>query len=103
MTVLIIHKTAGSDSSNKSDKSSESRSTPSVNCVRSLEPIEKPSKRFANSSARITFDGISRFHLNSGETFTIKKSERKFRLVDISCHDYFSTLREKLNWSGKLR
>ncbi len=57
----------------------------------------------SHDPVEITFDGISRFHLNSGETFTIKKSEKKFRLVDISCHDYFATLREKLNWSGKLR
>ena len=30
-----------------------------MSCVRSLEPIEKPSKRSANSSARITLEGIS--------------------------------------------
>ena len=37
----------------------ESRSTPSVSCVMSLEPIEKPSKCSRNWSARIAFDGIS--------------------------------------------
>ena len=39
--------------------SSESRSTPSTSWVRSLEPIEKPSKSAANSSARIALAGIS--------------------------------------------
>jgi GNAT superfamily N-acetyltransferase len=37
----------------------ESRSTPSVSWVRSLLPIEKPSKRSANSAARMMLDGIS--------------------------------------------
>jgi hypothetical protein len=44
---------------NSSDSSPESRSTPSVSWVRSFEPMEKPSKRSANSSARMTLDGIS--------------------------------------------
>jgi transcriptional regulator GlxA family with amidase domain len=43
----------------ESDNSPLSRSTPSVSWVRSFDPMEKPSKRSANSSARITFDGIS--------------------------------------------
>ena len=36
-----------------------SRSTPSVSCVMSLLPIEKPSKCSRKRSARIAFDGIS--------------------------------------------
>ena len=37
----------------------ESRSTPSVSCVMSLMPIEKPSKCSRKRSASIAFDGIS--------------------------------------------
>src|SRR5690242_10053667 len=36
-----------------------SRSTPSVSCVRSFEPIEKPSKYSRKRSASSAFDGIS--------------------------------------------
>jgi NAD+ kinase len=50
----------------------------------------------------ITFDGISRFSLKTGEVFQVKKSKRTFKLVNILRRDYFSTLRTKLGWSGKL-
>ncbi len=46
-------------SSNSSATSDESRSMPSVSCVRSLDPIEKPSNISANSSACNTLLGIS--------------------------------------------
>lgn len=50
----------------------------------------------------IAFDGISRFHLRTGEVFRIRRSERLFRLIKLKRRDYFSTLRTKLGWSGKL-
>jgi hypothetical protein len=50
MTLEIIHLTASSCSSNRPDNRSESRSTPSVSWVRSLEPMEKPSKRWRTPS-----------------------------------------------------
>ena len=51
--------TAGSRSSKASITRPESRSSASVSCVMSLEPMEKPSKCCRNSSARIALDGIS--------------------------------------------
>lgn len=51
----------------------------------------------------ITYDGIPRFKMNSGEVFKISKSERQFVLVSMPYHDYFSTLRTKLGWTGKLK
>jgi NAD+ kinase len=48
-------------------------------------------------------DGISNFSLMTGEVFHIRKSRKKFRLVSLLRQDYFSTLRTKLGWSGKLR
>jgi len=51
----------------------------------------------------ITFDGISCHALRTGEVFSIKKSSRCFRTVNLSRRDYFSTLRTKLGWAGKLR
>lgn len=48
-------------------------------------------------------DGIEKFHLNSQESFTFKKSSKTFRLVNLNRRDYFTTLRTKLGWSGKLR
>jgi len=48
-------------------------------------------------------DGISNFPLATGEVFTFSCSTRRFRLVNLLRRDYFSTLRTKLGWSGKLR
>jgi len=48
-------------------------------------------------------DGISHFHLQTGDVFHIRKSPKKFRLVNLLRRDYFSTLRSKLGWVGKLR
>lgn len=51
----------------------------------------------------ILFDGITRFSLKTGEVFFLHPSKQLFQLVALHRHDYFSTLRTKLNWTGKLR
>ncbi len=51
----------------------------------------------------ITFDGISNFSLHTDQTLTITMSEQFFCLVSLTRHSYFSTLREKLGWQGKLK
>ena len=48
-------------------------------------------------------DGLDCFELKTGEVFHIKRSPKSFRLVNLYRRDYFSTLRTKLGWSGKLR
>jgi NAD+ kinase len=48
-------------------------------------------------------DGLPPFSLSTGESFHIRRSSRKFKLVSLLRQDYFSTLRSKLGWSGKLR
>jgi NAD+ kinase len=48
-------------------------------------------------------DGLSSFSLATGEVFHIRKSSKRFKLVSLLRQDYFSTLRTKLSWSGKLR
>ncbi len=47
-------------------------------------------------------DGLEALELKSGETLQVKKAERTFKLVNLHRHEYFSTLRTKLGWSGKL-
>lgn len=51
----------------------------------------------------IAFDGISRHEMKTGEVFRISRAKRAFRLVSLKRRDYFSTLRTKLGWAGKLR
>lgn len=51
----------------------------------------------------ITFDGIRRFNMKTGEVFRVRKAEQTFRLVHLPRRDYFSTLRTKLGWAVRLR
>lgn len=51
----------------------------------------------------VSNDGFSIHSLNTGEVFTIRYSERTFKMVCLKSHDYFATLRTKLGWVGKLR
>ncbi len=51
----------------------------------------------------ITYDGFSSMTIGTGEVFNISRSSRKFKLVTLLRHEYFSTLRTKLNWAGKLK
>jgi NAD+ kinase len=51
----------------------------------------------------IRADGLERFELATGEVFKISRSPKTFSLVSLLRRDYFSTLRTKLGWSGKLR
>ncbi len=47
-------------------------------------------------------DGLDAQLLSTGNTFRVKKSAQTFKLVNLRRHEYFSTLRKKLGWSGKL-
>lgn len=51
----------------------------------------------------ISYDGISTFKLASEETFTASVSQNRFQLVNLTKHDYFHTLREKLGWQGRIK
>jgi NAD+ kinase len=48
-------------------------------------------------------DGICSLTMKTGEVFRIHPSDRRFKLVNLPTHDYFSTLRTKLNWTGTLK
>lgn len=47
-------------------------------------------------------DGIDSRALNTTDAIYIRKSSKTFKLVNLDRHDYYTTLRTKLNWSGKL-
>lgn len=51
----------------------------------------------------IRADGLSHTQLRTGEVFHISRSPKKFKLVSLLRQDYFTTLRTKLGWAGKLR
>ncbi len=47
-------------------------------------------------------DGLDAISMKSGESLLVQKSKRPFKRVNLHRHEYFSTLRTKLGWSGKL-
>lgn len=51
----------------------------------------------------IRADGLSPHFLQTGEVFRITRRAKNFKLVSLLRRDYFSTLRSKLGWAGKLR
>lgn len=51
----------------------------------------------------ISYDGFGQIKMNTGEVFHIRKAEKSCQLIGLAHHEYFSTLRKKLGWSGKLR
>ena len=56
-----------------------------------------------NDPIEVIADGLNRFELKTGESVQLKRSPKTFKLVNLTRTDYFSTLRTKLGWSGKLR
>lgn len=55
------------------------------------------------SHVDVIYDGFPCVQLNTGQTVEMRRSERSFSLVAMPDHDFFSTLRTKLGWSGKLK
>ena len=51
----------------------------------------------------IAYDGIASLRLATQETLTSSIAVRRFDLVQLTGHDYFSTLREKLGWHGRMK
>jgi len=51
----------------------------------------------------VNYDGYVHHTLSKGEIFHIFASKRRFRLVTFPYHDFFSTLRSKLGWAGKMK
>jgi NAD+ kinase len=47
-------------------------------------------------------DGIEAFDLPANGKIIVKRSAKSFKIVNLKRHEYFSTLRTKLGWSGKL-
>lgn len=56
-----------------------------------------------NEPLEIRADGVVHYDLKTGDILRITRHTKNFRLVSLLRRDYFSTLRTKLGWSGKLR
>lgn len=56
-----------------------------------------------HNPVEISYDGFGQIKMQTGEVFFIRKAQKRCQLITLSHHEYFSTLRQKLGWSGKLR
>lgn len=62
-----------------------------IQYISSYKPIE------------LIYDGFTKHEMSTGDIVTIIPSTTSFKLVLMKDHDYFSILRTKLGWSGKLK
>lgn len=56
-----------------------------------------------SDSIEVTADGMATHPLETGEVVRIRESDRKFKLISLARHDYYTTLRSKLGWAGTLK
>lgn len=70
-----------------------------------INPKKEIRIEYVSEKAPIEFvsDGLQHFEMKPKDHIILKKSQRTFNLVNLKRIDYFSTLRHKLGWSGKLR
>lgn len=70
-----------------------------------LKPTKEIQVKYVSehNPLEISYDGLSSFGLVSQETLSLSTSSQRFRLVNLARHDYFLTLREKLDWQRRLK
>lgn len=70
-----------------------------------LMPKDKIDLQYLSSydPVEITYDGFSHYSMQTNDIFSVVKSARTFKMVNLQRTDYYSTLRTKLGWSGQLR
>ena len=51
----------------------------------------------------VVIDGRPVWTLAAGDRVRVRRAETTFQLVEVSGHNYYRTLREKLGWSGRIR
>lgn len=55
----------------------------------------------SNDEVFVTFDGQWGFHLQAHDTVSVRRAERRVRLIRASTRSYFEVLREKLKWGER--
>lgn len=70
-----------------------------------LMPKKEISITYINEYApvEITYDGITELALMPHEHFSIRKHEKKIKIISLRKYSYFAALRSKLGWTGTLR
>lgn len=58
--------------------------------------------RGRDGSAAVVLDGKLIHELQPGDCVQVRQASATFRLIEVSGHGYYATLREKLGWSGDL-
>ena len=56
-----------------------------------------------NESACVVLDGQIVTKLQAGDRLCVSRSKSIFQLIEVSGHNYYRTLREKLGWGGEIK
>ena len=49
----------------------------------------------------VTVDGIDTFQIRAGDVVHLRSAKKTFRFIHYNRHNFYKTVREKLNWKGK--
>ncbi|MCI5052905.1 MAG: NAD(+)/NADH kinase [Simkaniaceae bacterium] len=59
-------------------------------------------KYLSDSPVDVVIDGVEKFPIDQEQSIHLSRSKQNFKLVNLIRNDFFSTVRSKLGWSGKL-
>ena len=71
--------------------------------VDSAQRVYEMAVRQSNQSTSITVDGQVIADLSVDDRVRVTRAEPRFRLIEVEGHNDYQTLREKLDWGGRIR
>lgn len=70
--------------------------------VDTAERVFSISVRNPSESTSVVVDGNTIANLGTDDRVTIQQADDSFRMIEVSRHGYYRTLREKLGWGGRI-
>ncbi len=70
--------------------------------VDTAERVFSVSVRNPSKSTSVVVDGNTIANLGTDDRVTIRQADESFRMIEVSRHGYYRTLREKLGWGGRI-
>ncbi|MEM7315160.1 MAG: NAD(+)/NADH kinase [Planctomycetota bacterium] len=69
--------------------------------VDSANRVYEVSMQQPNEMTSVVVDGRVITQVQAGDRVRVKRAESQFRMIQVPGHSYYTTLREKLGWSGR--
>lgn len=71
--------------------------------VDSAERVYEMVVRQPNEETSVVVDGRVLCQLAADDRVRVQRARPKFRMIEVTGHDYYRTLRERLDWGGRIR